>query len=289
MPVFSPVTYTSPASGLSLTEPLTGTVGTTVNVTADAVTPPAVAPTVTVVSVTCANASEFCQPYDMVITKTSNSFTFSSAFVDLFDRQVKYTKHYSILEMSWNGSSLIDPIVTTNGTNLVTIKTFDSRAYRVGDSITIIGGLTPSQKRLIGTWKIVSIPGADGRIVASTELFDTFVIKVSSVITIPSTTLNQSYSTYHVANRVRYAALLDTSISPSEFYGIYQFKYPPDSRLITFNITYTLSTAPSTQLTTTWSFRLLSNYNVTMSLLNTAVARGESSVNSPAITELPVP
>jgi hypothetical protein len=273
------------SEALSLTEPVSGTISGSVTLSAptgivDGV-PNQPLPPPTITSVVCANASEFCQPYDMVITKTNQSFSFSSGFVDLFDRQIKYTKFFSILEISWNNVSLIDPVITTNGTNLVTISTLEREKYKVGDLVTITGGLNASQKRLAGTWPIVSIPEK----ASSKKGFKKFIIKINSTITMQSVTPNESFATYHAANRVRYGVPLDTSISPDDYYGLYQLNAPPESRLITFNITYTQGGA--TPQSISWSFKLLSNFDATSSLLTRALSRGSSY--TPPITEIQVP
>lgn len=87
-------------SNLELME-FTGTAGTTVTMTYDAGAPgatgsPTPSPAISSVTVTSGNA-----PSDLVITYTDSSFTFSSAFNNMFSKTIKYliqdadaTKHY---------------------------------------------------------------------------------------------------------------------------------------------------------------------------------------------------
>jgi len=273
-------------SSLELTEPMTGTVGGTVTLKS---IPDGVGDTVQyeIDSVTCDDIGELVNGgADLIITKTKTSFTFRSAFLDLFDRVYKYTKVYENLEAKWKNINMIGAAFTANGTTTLTITIDNSLPVRVGDTVTITGGLTTTQKLLRGTWPITSVGGKTST-PQNDEAFTTMTIKLNAPIS-SNTQITEPYTTYHTTNRARYVIPgIDTGTKTDSYNAVYEFRYPPASRLIRFNVRIkvtgsfvsgVMTPGNVSYVNVKWAFRYLSNFNQTMGLLTQALNRGDEVI-----------
>lgn len=278
-------------SQMELNEPVSGagitsTVGGTVTVV-KTVDPMLADPyTYTIDSVTCDNIGEMVNGgADLIITKTANSFTFKSSFLDLFDRQYKYTKTFEPLEGSWKQINLVNPKFTTNGTTLVTVTIDNALPIRVGDEVTVANGVTEAQKALKGIWKVITVGSLPAnKAPLENEAFTTFTIRINKPLTANST-ISSGYNTFHNASRARYVVKgLDSAVKIDDFHGVYELRYPPEARLITFTIKIK-KTGAGTPLyeTVKWSFKYFSNFNQTMRLLDLAVERGQEAQQSKSV------
>ena len=273
---------------MELTEPvsgsgITGTIGGTVTVT-KTIDPLVADPYIyTIDSVTCDNIGEMVNGgVDLIITKTNNTFTFKSSFLDLFNRPYKYTKTFEPLEANWKQINLVKPKFVTNGTTLVTVTIENALPIRVGDEVTVANGATEAQKALKGIWKVASVGNLGAtKVPEEGEAFTQFTIRINKPLTANSD-VSAGYNTFHTTSRARYVVRgMDSAVKIDEFHGVYEIGYPPEARLITFTIRIKKTGGgPILYENVKWSFKYFSNFNQTMRLLDLAVERGQEAVQS---------
>lgn len=148
---------------------------------------------------------------------------------------------------------------------------------------------------------VINMNGNDGQSFTFTSPFrDLFDRTFKFTRHFSRTATTAAYNSYHVTNRVRSVAQIDEATPVQNYAGIYRMVPPPASRTISFTvhakkttIDYALGTAippalptvgagtPAVEnVTLTWAFTLLSDFNITMSSLQTAVSSGSEYIKN---------
>lgn len=289
------LTFNPPSGTITETEPLSGNLSMTVGIVQPE--PPAAGGegggtgetyTYKVKSVVCNNKSSMINSGSALqLTWTDTSFTFSDRFRDLIPRTFKFTRNYPVETVTWNSVDLDGATAIGNGTNVVRIKTATSQKFRVGDTVVIeVDDVEPSERtKLNGTWKITAITGAKN--VTDTDRFYEFTIKINDNFAAGTHTFRaKSYNVYNVVTRIRDVQQIDNNVIVGSYTGIYEFIPPTAGVTLSFTVTYETISSLTQQVvsteTDTWSMTMNPNFEVSLQVLQEAVAAGREAIKSKA-------